>query len=587
MSRDVIARIRADLRQLEKDLPKGRRRFQLFGKKIGRDLRSSLRGAFRTVGTIGGIGGAAGLIAAGKGVIDFEDKLDRLGIQAKFGSEAVVALRKQIRNLSDDGGEAADNILAGANQLVNLEGGAALTSDRLELLDKAMVATGASGEDLARVLFSLDKTAGVSSVKDQTLALNALTAAGKEASIPLDQLGAELPKVLPQFVKFGRKGAAGIAQLGAALQVTAQGFKGPKELFTGANEALFQLAKQSGKLKKLGINVFEAKRGPHGERVYRDLRDIITDIGKSKLAKDDKLLIDAFGSKEAAQFLGLLVKNTDQWDALYDASLKADVLQEDYVKRTTGRAGRLRRSWQRIQNSIAKAFTPERIEKFAQLMERVADLVGYLAEHAEAVGVAIAAWKLRGPALAFLKLLSDVRGAGGIKAFLAANAAGAGAESAAAGAAAGGSGKAAAATGILSTVNIVAALATQLSSDQAGPSKKEALANLNALIYSRSQDANLGLSALAEKYQYNIHGKSLKELQAFASAYQYGGAGGLDSGSGTRVRGYSAPAAERTLVGDLRDAIESASFGTLTIRLDPDGTARVERDRAQRVRVQP
>ena len=312
--------------------------------------------------------------------------------------------------------------------------------------------------------------------------------------------------------------------------MTAQGFKGPKELFTGANEALFQLAKQSGKLKKLGVNVFEAKRGKNGERVYRDLRDIVEDISKSPLAKDDKLLIKAFGSKEAAQFLGLLSKNVDKWDELYTASQHVDVLQEDYTKRTTGRAGRLRRAWERMKNSIARAFTPQRIEKFVHLVERLADFVGFLADHAEAVGVAIAAWKLGGPALKFLQLMGEMRAAGGIRAFLSANAGGAAAESAAAGAAAGGGSKAAAggAAGIFSAVNVVAALATQLKGDQAGPSKKEALANLNALIYSRSQDANLGLNALAEKYQYNIHGKSLKELQAFAPAYQYGGAGGLD-----------------------------------------------------------
>ncbi len=71
--------IRADNRRLRGDLNKSRKMFGKTFTKIGKGIRGKLSGA---LGGLGGLAAGLGVAAIAKDVLDFEETLTRLGIQA-------------------------------------------------------------------------------------------------------------------------------------------------------------------------------------------------------------------------------------------------------------------------------------------------------------------------------------------------------------------------------------------------------------------------------------------------------------------------------------------------------------------------
>ena len=119
--RDVTVGIGARSAKLDRELRKARRKFKRFGRDVKQDLGRSFSGVKRSIAGAGLLGGVGGFALASQQVIGFEDRLDRLRIQAGDMSRTeLAALRNQIRGLSDDTGLTAESILDGAEKVVEL-----------------------------------------------------------------------------------------------------------------------------------------------------------------------------------------------------------------------------------------------------------------------------------------------------------------------------------------------------------------------------------------------------------------------------------------------------------------------------------
>jgi TP901 family phage tail tape measure protein len=402
---EAAALMRADNRRLGRDLSVTQRKFRRTFSKISRGIKGSLRGALSPLG-VGA--GAIGIAAIGREVLDFEETLTRLQIQARKGDapEFLANLRNETIALSKATGKSRQQIAFGTKALVDFLGITDTTSERVAVMARASTATGASMEDLAGIAFKLDTAFGITSGADLEAALDALTFAGQETSIPLEKMGQLLAKTAPVFTKFGKSGVNAAADLGAFLQIT-QKFgtaATPEEVATQFSSFVRALEKNRTRIKRLGgFDIFT--KGPGGVKRLKDIRTIFDELSRSELAKDPELFIKAFGRGEAADFATAIFKNREAFESLASASTKAGgTIKRDFKTFMESPSGRIQVSFNNAKEALAKAFTPERIEKFAEAMEMAADAVAFAVDHAEVFIGLWATFKVAGIVNEFLPL---------------------------------------------------------------------------------------------------------------------------------------------------------------------------------------
>ncbi len=378
----------ANRRKLRKDLRNAKKDIHSFAGDTRRKLRSSFRDAF---GTIAGVGSVAGLAAIGKNVLDVDKKLTRLGIQAGRGKAEMVAFGAGLRELSNETGVSTESLTDAAARFVSLTGDMDSAAAGAEVFAKTAAASGAQLEDVAAAAASLNKNLGIESVQGFNKGLSVLLEQGKQGAVELKEMAGLLPSLAPSFTQFGKSGTEGLAELGAALQVVRGGFGSGSEAATGMNALMTALAKNAGRFK--GVKLFD-KDPKTGARHFRQFKDIILDISKSKLMKDPEKLQKAFGSNEARRAFQELAKNYGQFEDLYAKGLASNANEDDFARYMESTAGRIEKAWQRLQNTLAEQITPERIEALASAFEKLADGVEFVVDNLALFVGAFAALKL-------------------------------------------------------------------------------------------------------------------------------------------------------------------------------------------------
>jgi hypothetical protein len=140
---------------------------------------------------------------------------------------------------------------------------------------------------------------------------------------------------------------------------------------------------------------------------FRALRDILDSFDKSKIVKDPRKLARAFGRVEAVKAFMAIRENRDAFEDLATAARDSDAVQADAAKRRESDAFRIQRALNDVKLSIARAFTPERIEKVAKALELMARGIEILVDNLPTVAAILAGLKLS-PAL------NQLIGAGGL-----------------------------------------------------------------------------------------------------------------------------------------------------------------------------
>ena len=408
---EASAMMRADNRRLKGDLAKSRQMFgRTFG-KIGGGIKKKLSGA---LGSLAGIAGGIGIMSIGKSVLDFEETLTRLGIQAGTSAEDLDKFRTETIALSRSTGISRGELIGATNALVNLTGSAGFAQDKLAVLANANLATGASMEDLAGLAFSLDNAFKLKNADELQAGLSAIVTAGKDGAIPLDQMAGVLQSVSASFKDIGGIGVQGAGDLAAALQVLrAGGFSSASEAGTGLQAVITGLTKKSDLLGKKGIKVFN-KDGS-----FRGMRAILDDFEKADLTI--KELTDTIGRVEGAKGIKALAgkegrRNFEKLAAA--AQLATDAVAKDAEKFRNSSAGKLKVATNNIKETLAAVFTPDRIRDFVALMEKLAGAAGFVVDHAKAFAAAWAGIKIAGFASSMLGIVGGLKEATGAAAGL-------------------------------------------------------------------------------------------------------------------------------------------------------------------------
>jgi len=360
--------------EFERGLKKSEGTLARFKTGLEKKLRGiSLKDVGKNLGA--GFAGAAAVTAVVVDqILEFEDALTSLAIQANLSAAETDNMRNAVKRVSTATGIAQEDVLGAADALVNLEGIAGANVEKMELLAKASLATGAPMKDLAGVSFALKNAFGLTDPASLERGLNAVIDAGKQGSIPLGEMATVLQQVAVTFSEVSAQGPAGAAQLSAALQVAREGFGSAAEAGTGLNALIGSLTGKAKEFRKFGVKVFDIESD--GTKVLKPINEILDQIGNSRLAKDPNLLQTAFGSSEALKFFKALDRGRDRYDELAATALRSNAIQEDSQKRLNSQAQKYKQGLNDVKLAVQAAFTPEAVQAMVEALKGFAATLG-------------------------------------------------------------------------------------------------------------------------------------------------------------------------------------------------------------------
>jgi TP901 family phage tail tape measure protein len=313
------------------------------------------------------------LVEEGKEVFDFERKLTRFGIAAKWTDAQLAELRKATRQTSVDTGQDAVQVLDAARAYADLAGAQAASIEKMEVLARVGQASEASGADLAGMMYQLTRSMKVADDQMENT-MGGLINQAKEGAIEAKQMAAEFSGMMPIFARFGVVGREGAIQLGAMYQVTRDGFDSAAQAATGMIRLMAGFQRHASRFAAAGVEVFK----PGSKKDLRDLSDIMEQVKRSPLNKDVEALIKAFGRSEAWRTFELLAEAPERLKELEEAGRANGVVQQDLQRYLASTAGQVDLSMQKMKNAFAEALTPERIQQIVSGIEAMANAMGPL-----------------------------------------------------------------------------------------------------------------------------------------------------------------------------------------------------------------
>ncbi len=380
-------RLRADLRQAETDIAS-------FGKRSAGKLSGAFRSALGGFAAFGTIGGFAAL---GKDVLDFEEKLTRLGIASGASGGKLTALRADVEATALATGMSRAEVLGAVDALVNLQGTAGFSAEKMRVLAKAAQATGNPIGELAGLAFALGNSFDIDASQLEG-ALNAMIRAGKEGAVPLGEMNTVAQQIGANFAKIAGKGKLGVAQLASAIQVGRRGFGSAAEVGTGIKAFTDQLEQAAPALATFGVKVFKA--GKDGKKEFNDVNKLLDQFAKSRLMKDPTMLARVFGSSEARQFLRVMLDNRQAFDEFAQAAMNANDINQDLDAFLSSNAGKLKLAMAQARSELEGLITPERVEKFVGVVQKLVSALEYVVDHLEQIVMLVGALKVAQLAMA-------------------------------------------------------------------------------------------------------------------------------------------------------------------------------------------
>lgn len=328
------------------------------------------------------------LVDQGKAIFDFNDKLVRFGIAAKKSGVALDYVGHMARQISNETGMDANQVLATGRAYVDLAGAANFTADKMRILAHAGQVSEATGADIAGMMYQLTTSMKVADSQMEDT-MGGLINQAKEGAIEAQQMAREFGALMPLYAKFGVVGREGAIQAGAMFQVIRDGYNTADEAGTGIVRIFGGLRANASRFEKAGVKIWNIDK--NGVHTARKFSDIFRDINNSKLAKDPELLKKAFGRSEAWRGWEILSANVERLHEMEEAGKKNGVIQQDLATYTESSAGRMKVATEKMKNAVADAFTPERIERFVTAIEDLMDKMGPLAEAIGKIGDGVGA----------------------------------------------------------------------------------------------------------------------------------------------------------------------------------------------------
>lgn len=231
--------------------------------------------AFSGLATVAGaIGVSLSLGAATTEIINLDDKMNALGVQANASAEKINDLKTKIfetagaPDIKLNTGDLTDAL----DSVIERTGDMKFAEDNLKSMAQAIRATGASGADIGGLYAEFQKM-GLSA-QDAAISLDTLTLQGKEGAFTLQNLATLGPRTINAYTATGRSGSDALREMGAALQVIRMGTGSSEQAATAFEAVMRNLTSpdKQAKLRQIGVTVKDQ------EGNFRSVTEIMQDI---------------------------------------------------------------------------------------------------------------------------------------------------------------------------------------------------------------------------------------------------------------------------------------------------------------------
>lgn len=376
--------------------------------KLGAGVGTQVGGASSSlVGSIGGsIRGAigiAGAYAVGHEVVDvvkdsleFEKALTRIKISSRGAIPDIDKLRAQILNVSSATGISKEEILAGAQNFIELTGDAKSATESMMAFARASVATGTSIADISGASAALIQQLKVKPEETEDV-LSMVTRGGKAGAVEIKNMASLLGSLSSQFKDFeGATGKRGTAQMVSAFEVIRRNFGSASRAETGFRSLIRSLEnnKAVSKLEKIGIKPL-TRDLKTGTVQMGDFFRIIDDIAKSPIAHNMTAVQDIFKRQESARALKALIDNRDVLHSIYQEMQGATDIADDLATVQETSAYKVSKAWNDVKIKMTDALTPERVKLLGDALKGVMDLLILMIDGFERMG-RMANWAIGG-----------------------------------------------------------------------------------------------------------------------------------------------------------------------------------------------
>lgn len=368
--------------RLAAGLNAARAKFMAFSGTIARGTGSAMKGAWAGMKSVVGklspgatarhaIGEVAGTMAtrgidsltgAAEGVRDFDRKLMYLGLSLKKTPEGLRELGTGLRQISKDTGVSSAELIGASETYYNLTSDVEGLATSMHAFARISKATGASMTDITNTAAALQDSMGIKPEQMDSV-FSGLVAGADMGKISVKDMGDEFTGMLPKFAKFGVTGRDGVMQLAAAYQVIAKDSGSASEAGTETIAMIGMLQARAKQLKANGVEVYE--KGDDGvfrmramDKIVGDIRTKLTDVRKHGAI---------FGeNKEGRGALDMLTKKWDLYNGIVAAGESATEVEERFNKVAESDSGKLDAALNRLKETIADVFSPERITRWSQ-----------------------------------------------------------------------------------------------------------------------------------------------------------------------------------------------------------------------------
>ncbi len=263
-------------------------------------------------------GAVAGTVLATKHIVDFDERIRQLGVNAgKSGVELDAftdRAKDKIQQAAQEFKISRDAITDALDKMITNTGDFEVAENNIYNLAAAMRATAADGASLGGVLGELQKK-GIDSAGEVERVFDLLTAQGKMGAFTFKDFGTEGEKI---FATYAPKNEHEIAEMGAVAQFTRRSVSSAAETATAINSFISEIndpAKQKLLRDKAGIDVKD----------YDSIPNLIVDLIKAS-GGDRSRLGTVFGQESIKVLLDAMNLHTSGGDvrAEFDRFINVD-----------------------------------------------------------------------------------------------------------------------------------------------------------------------------------------------------------------------------------------------------------------------
>lgn len=260
-------------------------------------------------GKLAMLGVDIGIGATVNKMIQFEDRINKIGAVAKAKAKDTATYEKQMAGLGDEIYRVANlpDIKVNANELVDAmdiimekTGAMGFARANIENIGRAVRATGASGADVGSTFAEFSK---YNLTAEESLKLiSDMYMMGNKGAFTLNEASRLMPRIIGAYAAIGTT-AKDFKNAGAAMQILMMQTGNSDIALTKLSSTIGELTKKNvqDKLKALGDSIGADLNVRDAQGNMRDFNDILLTIAnsKDKLGGNFDKLSTVFGSKEA------------------------------------------------------------------------------------------------------------------------------------------------------------------------------------------------------------------------------------------------------------------------------------------------